>query len=323
MIKNNLIHPTSIIEGAQIAADTRIAPWVIILPGTQIGKAGLIEPHCFIESNVTIGNGVKVMSGVYIGKNVKIAGDVTIGPNVSIAHASVLGISEFPQEPRETVIEAGVSIEPNVVLYSGIRVGANAQIKAGSVVTKSVPPGSIVDGSPAKISGYINNVVYQEGIYKSISGAINPSGSRVQKIGVGDAALHILKLVEDMRGNLSVGQFLDDIPFIPKRYFLILNVPSTEARGEHAHKKCKQFLICIEGQCSVVVDDGNIRKEVLLNAPNKGLYIPEYIWGIQYKYSADAKLLVFASEYYEESDYIRDYTQFMDMRQAYKKKLAS
>lgn len=107
-----------------------------------------------------------------------------------------------------------------------------------------------------------------------------------------------------------MGEFSRDIPFEPKRYFLVFNVPSENTRGEHAHHKCHQFLICVRGSCAVVVDDGKSRCEVLLESPDMGVHLPPLTWGIQYKYSSDAVLLVFASEYYESSDYIRDYSEF-------------
>jgi len=116
-----------------------------------------------------------------------------------------------------------------------------------------------------------------------------------------------------MRGNLSVGEFEKTVPFTPKRYFLSFEVPSEKTRGEHAHRQCKQFLICVNGRCSVVADDGKNRQEFLLDRPDLGLYLPPMTWGIQYRYSADATLLVFASEYYDNSDYIRDYAEFLGL----------
>jgi dTDP-4-dehydrorhamnose 3,5-epimerase-like enzyme len=118
--------------------------------------------------------------------------------------------------------------------------------------------------------------------------------------------------VQDARGDLTVGEFENEVPFRPKRYFIVSGVPSGEIRGEHAHKRCHQFLICAYGQCSVTVDDGTARLEVLLNTPSIGIYVPPMIWGRQWQYSADAALLVFASEIYDPSDYIRDYDMFVN-----------
>jgi UDP-2-acetamido-3-amino-2,3-dideoxy-glucuronate N-acetyltransferase len=77
-----------------------------------------------------------------------------------------------------------------------------------------------------------------------------------------------------------------------KRYFIVFDVPSMETRGEHAHRECHQFLICVRGSCAVVADDGKNRQEFLLDRPDVGVHLPPMVWGIQYKYSADAVLLV-------------------------------
>jgi dTDP-4-dehydrorhamnose 3,5-epimerase-like enzyme len=127
---------------------------------------------------------------------------------------------------------------------------------------------------------------------------------------VGNAAIHHFKLVRDTRGDLTVGDFETEIPFKPERYFLVFNVPSESTRGEHAHFECHQFLICVKGSCSVIVNDGHTEAEVKLSSPNVGLYIPPLIWGVQYNYTSDAVLLVFASHVYDPDDYIRDFKEF-------------
>jgi UDP-2-acetamido-3-amino-2,3-dideoxy-glucuronate N-acetyltransferase len=146
------------------------------------------------------------------------------------------------------------------------------------------------------------------------------SKSSVTDTGVGGASFHQLRYVEDKRGDLSVGEFERDIPFLPKRYFLILDVPSPEVRGEHAHKRCHQFLICIRGSCCVLLDDGQQRCEVTLDRPDVAVYVPPMIWGTQHSYSDDAALLVFASEYYDPDDYIREYEEFWALTHAVGKK---
>jgi UDP-2-acetamido-3-amino-2,3-dideoxy-glucuronate N-acetyltransferase len=103
----------------------------------------------------------------------------------------------------------------------------------------------------------------------------------------------------------------DHLPFEAKRIFTIFDVPSKDVRGEHAHRSLHQFLICIRGSCSVVLDDGALRDEVVLDSPTIGLHIPPMVWGIQYKYTSDALLLVLASDIYKADDYIRDYDEFM------------
>ncbi len=124
-------------------------------------------------------------------------------------------------------------------------------------------------------------------------------------------SLHELKAVTDPRGTLSVGEFDRDLPFTPKRYFLVYDVPSEHVRGEHAHRACHQFLICVRGRIEVAADDGRRREELILDRPNLGLHVPPMVWCTQSNYSSDAVLLVFASEHYDPDDYIRDYCEFL------------
>ncbi len=122
----------------------------------------------------------------------------------------------------------------------------------------------------------------------------------------------IVKLpkIIDPRGNITVGAVGEHIPFPINRYFLIYQVPLVEMRGEHAHRECHQFLICIRGRISVIGDDGFRREEFVLDKPDIGFYMPPRTWGTQYNYSPDAVLLVFASHHYDPADYIRDYEDF-------------
>ena len=128
---------------------------------------------------------------------------------------------------------------------------------------------------------------------------------------VAGVTVHRLNLVEDARGNLAVGEFERQIPFVPKRYFIVSGVPAKEVRGEHAHRICDQFLTCPRGSVAVIVDDGTQSEEIVLDHPSLGLFVPSMIWAVQYKYSPDAMLLVFASDYYDPDDYIRDYNEFL------------
>ena len=87
-------------------------------------------------------------------------------------------------------------------------------------------------------------------------------------------------------------------------------MPSSEIRGEHAHKKCHQFLVCVKGEVTVITDNRIDRSEIRLDRPTLGLHIPPMIWAAQYKYSSDAVLMVYASDEYDPDDYIRSYTEF-------------
>ena len=118
-----------------------------------------------------------------------------------------------------------------------------------------------------------------------------------------------------MRGNLSFAEFEKDLPFIVKRCFWVFDVLSKDVRGEHAHKECHQFLVCVAGHVTVMLDDGDQRTEIKLDSPTLGLHIQPGVWGVQYKYSNNAVLVVLASHTYDPDDYIRNYADF----QAYKK----
>jgi len=117
--------------------------------------------------------------------------------------------------------------------------------------------------------------------------------------------------VKDPRGNLAVGEFEREFPFRPQRFFIVSGVPSGATRGEHAHKKCHQLLICAQGQIRLSVDNGKSRFETWLDQPNVGIYIPNMIWCRHWQYSADAALLVFASQPYDPEDDIREYETFL------------
>ncbi len=122
-----------------------------------------------------------------------------------------------------------------------------------------------------------------------------------------------LSNIFDERGNLTVGEFGKSIPFEVKRFFMVYQVPLIEIRGEHAHHSCHQFLMAVRGRVSVIADDGRSKEEFVLDRPTVGLYLPPLVWGVQYKYSPDACLLVFASDYYAPDDYIRDYEAFISI----------
>nr|WP_255556907.1 FdtA/QdtA family cupin domain-containing protein [Sodalis sp. dw_96] len=122
--------------------------------------------------------------------------------------------------------------------------------------------------------------------------------------------LHTMKKFADIRGSLSVGNFGHAIPFKPVRYFMVYDVPTAQIRGEHAHRICHQFMVAVKGLVHVVADDGINRQEFILDEPSQGVYLPAMTWGIQYRYSPDAILMVFASHHYDATDYIRDYDEF-------------
>lgn len=313
MNNSAMIHDSADVKTKQIGRGTTIWQCVAILAGARIGADVNICAHCFIEDDVVIGDRVTVKSGVYLWNGVRLEDDVFIGPNVTFTNDKFPRSKVYPDKFLSTIVEKGATIGGGAVILPGIIIGQGAMVGAGAVVTKAVPPYAIVTGSPARITGYVDSGPSGINGRSYTVTAPDYSNDRIVRLGVGDVTLHRLKLVQDMRGDLSVGEFPQDIPFAPKRYFLVFNVPSEKARGEHAHHQCHQFLICVKGSCAVVVDDGKSRCEVLLESPDMGVHLPPLTWGIQYKYSSDAVLLVFTSDYYDADDYIRNYSEFVDI----------
>ena len=115
----------------------------------------------------------------------------------------------------------------------------------------------------------------------------------------------------DERGQLIALEELKDIPFEIKRVYYMYDTLDGVTRGYHAHKTLKQILICIHGSCKIKLDNGYEKKVVPLEKPYEGLYVANYMWREMYDFSPDAVLLVLASDYYNEEDYIRDYDEFL------------
>ena len=114
----------------------------------------------------------------------------------------------------------------------------------------------------------------------------------------------------DDRGQLVAIEEMKDLPFDIKRVYYIYDTLTDVVRGHHAHKCLKQVLLCVHGSCRIHLDNGHETAEVLLDKPNEGLYIENDMWREMYDFTPDAVLLVLASEYYDEADYIRNYDEF-------------
>ncbi len=128
---------------------------------------------------------------------------------------------------------------------------------------------------------------------------------------VAGVRLYRLPHFQDFRGLLTVAEAGEQIPFEVRRLFLVSGVSSTEIRGEHAHLVLQQMLICVHGSCEVIADDGTNRESFALADPSLALLLPPMVWGVQHCFSADAVLLVLASEKYDPADYIRKYEEFL------------
>lgn len=115
----------------------------------------------------------------------------------------------------------------------------------------------------------------------------------------------------DDRGQLISLEEMKDIPFRIKRVYYMYDTKKGIRRGFHSHRTLQQILVCVSGECKILLDDGDEKQTVVLDKPYEGLYIGPNIWREMYDFSEDAVLMVFASEYYDENDYIRDYEKFL------------
>jgi UDP-2-acetamido-3-amino-2,3-dideoxy-glucuronate N-acetyltransferase len=300
-------HPTALVESGEVGEGTLVWAYAHILPGARIGRDCNICDHTFIENDVIVGDRVTIKCGVQLWDGLRVEDDVFIGPNATFTNDRFPRSKQRPADYPRTVIKRGASIGANATLAPGIVIGEMAMVGAGAVVTHNAPPHSKLAGNPARIIGYIDAT--PETPEAHLIAEVRDSSP------LGEAMVFRIPGAKDLRGNLSFGEVHRQVPFEVKRYFLVFDVPSEHVRGEHAHRALQQFLVCVAGRCNVVIDDGVSRHEVVLDSPSKGVYIPPMVWATQYKFTRDAVLLVLASEYYDASEYIRDYDDFLALRQ--------
>ena len=300
------VHPQGLCESTTVGDGTRVWAFAHVLPGASIGADCNICDHVFIENQVVIGDRVTIKCGVQIWDGITLGEDVFVGPNVTFTNDKFPRSKQYQETLPRTLVERGASIGANSTILPGITIGSRAMVGAGSVVTRSVPPRAKVVGNPARIVGYVDAPRRPEVTTRTPGPAASVTPSSVRGV-----TIHRLKQFRDLRGDLSVGNFPSYVPFMPSRYFLVHNVPGKEVRGEHAHKRCHQFLICVSGSIAVIADDGVTAEEIMLDDPSVGVYLPPLTWGTQYQYSSDAVLLVFASDPYDVGDYLRTYDEFL------------
>jgi dTDP-4-dehydrorhamnose 3,5-epimerase-like enzyme len=132
------------------------------------------------------------------------------------------------------------------------------------------------------------------------------------KTSVFDCAILDLPRLNNRSGNITAIQNNVEIPFEIKRIFYLYDIPGGESRGAHAHKECHQLLVAASGSFEVQLDDGRVKKTVMLNQPFRGLHIPPGVWASEVNFSSGAICLVLASHIYDENDYIRNYNEFLN-----------
>jgi dTDP-4-dehydrorhamnose 3,5-epimerase-like enzyme len=137
----------------------------------------------------------------------------------------------------------------------------------------------------------------------------------MEEIYVKNSGYVCLKKIQDQRdGILVIGEGLRDIPFEIKRFYFITELNNTNTiRGLHAHKKLHQVIFCVSGSFSLTLDDGYQKQTIYMNLNNVGVILGPMLWHTMHGFSENCVLLVVASDHYDESDYIRDYEEFIKL----------
>lgn len=126
-----------------------------------------------------------------------------------------------------------------------------------------------------------------------------------------DVTLIPLQTHGDQRGALVSLEEMNNVPFKIKRVYYLFDTKDGIRRGFHAHKELQQLAVVVKGSCWFHLDDGKCTQQVMLNNPAKSLLLPPMLWHEMYDFSDDCILMVLASDHYDESDYIRNYQEFL------------
>jgi hypothetical protein len=129
-----------------------------------------------------------------------------------------------------------------------------------------------------------------------------------------DCPIIYMKKLGTEKGFLSVAENTKDFPFSIKRVFYIYDIPGGESRGGHVHKECHEFLIAASGAFEILLDDGKTKRLVQLNRPYMGLHLLPGVWAAEINFSSGSVCLVLTSHEYDEDDYIKDYSTFLEWK---------
>ncbi len=136
-----------------------------------------------------------------------------------------------------------------------------------------------------------------------------------EKSTIADVRMLDLPKVSNRAGNITAINGNVELPFDINRVFYLYDIPGGESRGAHAHRECFQFLVAAGGSFFVTVDDGEKKEQFFLSQPYRGLLIPPGIWASEIDFSSGATCLVLASHSYDEQDYVRDYDEFLQLKE--------
>lgn len=311
------VHPSASIAGAHlgggvsVGADARVGFGAVIGAGTSIAVGARVGAAAVVGVGVTIGAFADIADRVEIQDRAEIGAHAVLSPidPSNPSDSGPEGTSRGRARRRPSTVEKGVVIGANATILPGVILGKRSVVLPGSVVMEDVPPRAVVGGNPAVVLDYVESrTVRGTSAGPADWGTGRDGGSGLP----GGARLLPLTRARDLRGSLSALEF-GGLPWIPRRFFAVYGVPTAETRGEHAHHRCEQLLIAVNGQLSVQLDDGNHRATVPLTSPDVGLLMPRRVWGRQSNFSVDAVLVVLASRPYEPDDYIRTYEEFLSV----------
>ena len=261
-----------------------------------------IHPTAMIDAGVSIDPTARVGAFAYIGGACRIECGVVVD-----ARATIVGRASDADAPETTVIGEHATIGAGAILSGPITIGVGAVVEAGAVVVDDVPAHAVVAGNPAAVVGYTKP---DESVSAAIVAPPERPGERVEVAG---CQLIRLPRVDDLRGALTFAEVDDDLPFTPRRIFVVYDVPNQKIRGSHAHYELHEFIMALGGSVTVTVDNGKERGQIVLDDPTLALHLRPLTWTTQYAFSTGAFLVVLASHVYEDADYIRDYRQYREV----------
>ena len=273
--------------------------------GTGIVSEVSADPGVVAPADFVLGAGCSVGAYAFIGPGCVAEDNVQIG-----ARATVLAPEPTSDvAAQRLLVQSGATIGAGAVVCGANVIGRGARIEPGAVVTSDVPPHAVVAGNPSHVTGYVSAAaggapgrpIEMVHAPAEVGAVVLPNGVSVIRF----------PEVIDLRGQLTFGEVDGQLPFAVDRFFLVYGVASQELRGEHAHRSCHQLIIATTGAVSVLTDNGSELIEVRIDEPTIGVHLPPMVWGVQFRHTADAVLMVLASDRYDADDYIRDYDEFI------------
>lgn len=209
--------------------------------------------------------------------------------------------------PDAPVMRAGAMVHDGAQIAPGVVIGQHAVVRAGAVVESDVPPLAIVEGSPAGVVSYVHDRRIRP----------RPATEPGTVDGAGDVSSDWVISIDGVfqdRGSLVYAEVGKRLPFPVRRVMVVSDVPAGGHRGDHGHGVLEEVLICVRGSCSVFLDDGLGRREVIeLTHASVAAYVAPRVWTSQFGHSDDAVLVVLASNEHDPSDYYTDYDEFVAM----------